>query len=79
MNNFIFIDKGPGKKNYTKQSHGSVVWDLNDSDEDSTKDIKLLFLSIRILCIILNLKKKQWRKEWKRYATRKKTWTFWRQ
>jgi hypothetical protein len=42
--------------------------------------MKLLFLSIRILCIILNLKKqKYWKKEQKGFATRKKNWNFCRQ
>jgi len=42
--------------------------------------MKLLFLNIRIFCITLNLKKqKYWKKEQQGFATRKKTWNFWRQ
>jgi hypothetical protein len=74
----IALTKDKVKKNYIEIIHGSFTSrTLMIVMRTLPWSIELLFLSIRMLCIILNLKKqKYWKKERQRFTLKKKAWNF---
>jgi len=73
------------KDQVKKKLHHTKSWlfyvlDIDDSDEGCTVGCELLYVSIKILYIILDLKKKNsGRKNGKDLPPENKTWTFSRQ